>query len=177
MKFEYKIEKDDFVDFQLFTASKSERIHRRKRNTWFFLTLSAVIATVYFYANQNNVMTVYFGVVSVLFGIFYPKYFKWIYKRHYKKHINEYYANRFGQTITLEIADNHIHLKDKTGESKLNLSEIEKVDETNNHFFVKISSGISIIIPKSEIENIDELREKLKSIGLNINDETHWKWD
>lgn len=66
MKFEYKIEKDDFVDFQLFTASKSERIHRRKRNTWFFLTLSAVIATVYFYANQNNVMTVYFGVVSVL---------------------------------------------------------------------------------------------------------------
>ena len=34
MTIEYKIEEQDFLDFQLFTASKSDRINKKKRNGW-----------------------------------------------------------------------------------------------------------------------------------------------
>ena len=59
---------------------------------------------------------------------------------------------------------------------KINLSEVERVDETIDHFFLKISTGISLIIPRKELNNPDILREHLQNIGLAINNETDWNW-
>lgn len=176
MILKYKIEEKDFLDFQLFTASKSERINKKKRNGWILLTIGSLAAASYFYANQNTAMTIYFAFVAIIFGLFYPRYFKWRYYKHYKTYIKENYSKRFGQIETLEINDDSISSKDKTGEGKINLSEIEKVDETDKHFFLKISTGLSLIIPKKELNNTDEVRTKFKVLGLPVNDETNWKW-
>jgi len=176
MILKYKIEEKDFLDFQLFTASRSERINKKKRNGWILLTIGSIAAASYFYANQNMVMTIYFAFVAIIFGLFYPRYFKWRYNKHFKAYIKENYSKRFGQIETLEINNDSISSKDKTGEGKINLSEIEKVDETDKHFFLKISTGLSLIIPKKELNNTDEIREKFKGLGMRVNDETDWKW-
>jgi hypothetical protein len=177
MKIEYKIEEQDFLNFQLFAASKSDRINKKKRNGWIFLTLGSIMAAMYFYFNLNTAMTIYFGIVTVIFGLFYPKYFKWRYKKHYKAYIKENYSKRFGQIETLEFNKDSIYSKDKIGEGKINLSEIETINETDNHFFIKISTGVSLLIPKREVNNIDELRNKFEEIGLYIEDATKWKWN
>jgi len=176
MTLEYKINEQDFLDFQLFTASKSDRINKKKRNGWILLTVGSIVVAFYFYLNQNNPMTIYFGLVAIAIGVFYPKYFKWRYKKHYKTYIKENYSKRFGQVAILEINNDSIFSKDKTGEGKINLSEIEKIDETANHFFLKISTGVSLLIPKKELKSIDELREKFKDVGLTVLDETNWNW-
>lgn len=176
MTLEYKIDEQDFLDFQLFTASKSDRINKKKRNGWILLTIGSIVVALYFYLNENVAMTIYFGLVAIACGLFYPKYFKWKYKKHYKTYIKENYSKRFGQIEALEINNDYIFSKDKTGEGKINISEIERVDETDNHFFLKISTGLSLIIPKKELENVDELRENFKEIGLTVNNETNWTW-
>ena len=176
MTIEYKIEEQDFLEFQLFTASKSDRINKKKRNGWVLLTAGSFIVAFYFYLNKNTAMTIYFGIVALACGLFYPKYFKWRYKKHYKAFIKENYSKRFGQIESLEINGDYIFSKDKTGEGKINLNEIERVDETDNHFFLKISTGLSLLIPKGELVNIEELREKFKEIGVIVNDETKWTW-
>ena len=176
MKLDYKIDEQDFLDFQLFTASKSDRINKKKRNGWILLTAGSIVIALYFYLNGNSTMTIYFGLVALACGLFYPKYFKWRYKNHYKTYIKENYSKRFGQIESLEISSDYIFSKDKTGEGKINLSEIERVDETDNHFFLKISTGLSLLIPKNELVSINELREKFKEIGLSINDETKRTW-
>lgn len=176
MTLEYKIDEQDFLDFQLFTASKSDRINKKKRNGWILLTAGSIVVACYFYLNENNPMTIYCGVVAVVTGIFYPRYFKCRYKKHYKTYIKENYSKRFGQVETIEINNDSILSKDKTGEGKINLSEIEKIDETDNHFFLKISTGLSLIIPKKELESVNELREKFKNVGLTVQDETNWTW-
>lgn len=177
MTLEYKIEEQDFLAFQLFTASKSERIHKKKRNAWVLLTVGSIVIAFFFYLNQNNPMSLYFGLVAITTGIFYPKYFSWRYKKHYKTHIKENYLKRFGQVETLEISQESISSKNKIGEGKINLSEIEKIDETNKHFFLKISTGLSLIIPKQELADSNGLRERFKEIGLSVNDELSWKWE
>jgi YcxB-like protein len=176
MTLEYKIDEQDFLDFQLFTASKSDRINKKKRNGWILLTVGSIVVAFYFYLNQNNPMTIYFGLVAIATGVFYPRYFKWRYKKHYKTFIKENYSKRFGQVETLEINSDSILSKDKTGEGKINLSEIEKIDETANHFFLKISTGLTLLIPKKELKSVDVLREKFKDIGLTVQDETNWTW-
>jgi hypothetical protein len=176
MTLEYKIDEQDFLDFQLFTASKSDRINKKKRNGWILLTIGSIVVALYFYLNENVAMTIYFGLVAIACGLFYPKYFKWKYKKHYKTYIKENYSKRYGQIEALEINNDYIFSKDKTGEGKINISEIERVDETDNHFFLKISTGLSLIIPKKELENVDELRENFKEIRLTVNNETNWTW-
>ena len=125
MRIEYSLEEQDFLVFQLFTASKSDRINKKKRNGWILLTVGALLITVYFYLSRINSMAIYFGIVVIVTGLFYPKYFRWRYKKHYHTYIIENYSKRFGELATLEFNPDSIFSRDKTGEGKLNLSEIE----------------------------------------------------
>jgi len=175
MTLKYKIKEQDFLDFQLFNASKSERINKQKKKGWILMTVGSVLAAFYFCLNQNIALTLYLGLIAITSGFFYPKYFKWSHKKQYKTFIHENYSKRFGQIETIEIKEDSIFSKDKAGELKIYISEIEKIDETQNHFFLKISTGLSLIIPKNEINNSNELRQKFKSMGLTLNNETNWK--
>jgi len=171
MKIEYKIEENDFLDYQLFTASKSKRTMKKKRNGWILLTVASIILGIYFYFQNNIAMTIYFGLIAIICGLFYPKYFNWRYKKHYKNYIKENYQKRFGEIEIIEISKEYICSKDKTGEGKIKLKEIDEVSETKNHFLLKISTGMSLIIPKREIENLDIIKNKFDEIGLKIIDE------
>jgi hypothetical protein len=176
MILEFKIDEQDFLDYQLFAASKSVRISKRKRDGWIVMTVGPIFVAISFYFTQNIAMVVFFGIAAIICGIFYPKYFNWRYKKHYKTYIKENYPKRFGQIETLEINNDNIFFKDKTGEGKINLSEFECVDETSNHFFVKVSTGVSLIIPKKGLNNNDEIRKKFNDLELTVNDETNWRW-
>lgn len=176
MVLEFKIQEQDFLDFQLFNASKSDRINKKKRNGTLLLTIGSLLVAIYFYFKQYLAMAIFFGVMAIIYALFYPTYFRWRYKNHYKAHIKEHYSKRFGQLEKIEIKEESIFATDKTGESSIRIKEIEKVDETSHHFFIKISTGLSLIIPKRELENCDELRSKFQSLGLAIHDERNWNW-
>ncbi|MDR2009904.1 MAG: YcxB family protein [Bacteroidales bacterium] len=176
MIIEFKTSEQDFLDFQLFTASQSDRIKRKMINGWIFLTLILGIISACFYFKYNIIMAVYFGIAAIVSGLFYPMYFRWRYKKHYKTYIKENYSNRFEKTEYIEIKDEAIFMKDSTGEATLNISEIDKVDETEKHFFIKIKAGTYLIIPKYKIQNPDEVRDKFESLGFTVNKITNIKW-
>lgn len=176
MTFEFKLYAQDFLDFQLFTASKSVRINKKKRNGRLLLTIGAVVVGLYFYFSDNFFMTLYCGLIAILTALFYSKYFKWRHKQHYKAFIKENYSKQFDQITQLEFREDVLLTKDKTGESKINLSEIVSVDETKKHFFLKISTGLTLIIPKNQIELPSAFSNHLQSLGMKINNEKNWTW-
>lgn len=176
MVLEYKINEQDFLDFQIFAASKSDSINKKKRNGWLLLTIGSLGIAVYFYLRENMFLAIYFGLMALVCGLFYPTYFRWRYRRHFKTYLKEHYSKRFGQVEWLEIGSDSIITKNKTGEAKIKLSEIEYIDETDKHFFLKISTGLSLIIPKKELSDATELKSKFRNLGLNVNEEVGWKW-
>ncbi|MDH8701316.1 hypothetical protein M2138_000657 [Dysgonomonadaceae bacterium PH5-43] len=178
MKLEFTIDEQDFLDFQLLTASQSGRIKRKMRSAWIFLTLFFVgISILNFYYNYHSVTSsVIFGIFAVVCGLFYPRYFWWKYKKSYQTHIKDNYKNRFGETEYIEFRENVIFTKDKIGEGTINISEIDRVDETEKHFFVQIKTGVALIIPKYKITNPDEVRDKFKSLGFTVNTIVNNKW-
>lgn len=178
MKITYNISEQDFLDYQLFAASQSETVRRKKKNGWLWLTVACVVLALYFFLKDDMPMTYYFGSVAIVNAAFYPVYFRWRYKRHYQAHVRNNYAARFGQTETLEITGDDLHYKDKTGEGKIYLKEVTRVDETNKHLFLKLSTGFSLIIPKSELTMTDceTLKTKLKESGTAIVQFPNWKW-
>jgi hypothetical protein len=176
MKLEYRLFEEDFLAFQLFTVSKSERVMKKKRNAWILLTAGSFLVALLCYWSDNLVMTIYFGLVGAACGLFYPKYFKWRLQKHYKEYIRENYSKRFDEPTKMEITQDYILSESKTGEGKIKTSEIEGVNETQEHFFIQLSKGISLIVPKKEVESTTSLRDQFKSVGLPIRDEKDWGW-
>ena len=48
MKLEYNLNENDFLQHQLFTASKTERIKMQRRKSWVFVTLTFFIFSLFF---------------------------------------------------------------------------------------------------------------------------------
>jgi hypothetical protein len=176
MKLTFKIIEQDFIDFQLFSASQSDRIKKKLRNGWVLLTVGAVVLSVYFYFNGDLKSTIYFGLIALLCGLFYPKYFVWRYKKHFKNHIKENYSKRFDEVETIEFQSESISYADRIGEGSIKISEVEEVNETDKHLFIKLSIGHSLIIPKRDIDELDKLTDKIKSLGIDIKKVVNNNW-
>lgn len=168
MKLTYKTQESDFLDFYLYTTFKSERIKKKKRNSVILFTIIPTAFAIYFLVNDSTAMMTYFGAIAVICGMFYPKYFDWRYKKHFQYYIKDNLSNRFNQPVELEINEDSLFSKDISGEGRINLSEIDEINETQNHFFFQISSGMSLIIPKRELKTLEDFKSKLESLGLSI---------
>lgn len=175
MEFTYQLESNDFLQYQLFTASQSKSIAKKKMYGWLIFTLAASIFALYCYLNNSTALAIYFGAIAAIWGVFYPRYFSWKYAKQYAAFINKNYKNRFGQSTTVTLSKNHIMATDESGEGKMKLSEIVGLNETNQHLFITFNSGTSLIIPKRELANVQELKNSLENIGLSINNELSWR--
>jgi len=177
MELEFKITEQDFLDYQLFSASQSARIQKRERNGHIGLTVGFLLTALYFFfVSDDLTMAIYFGICGLLNFFFYPKYFKWIYKKYYKKYGREVYSKRFDKIVHIDFKDETIISKDFTGEGKYFIKEFENTSETSQHFFIKHSAGVSLIIPKRELKDINEVRSRITALGISINDYKDWKW-
>jgi len=175
LKLTFFLKSEDFLIFQLFTASQSESIQRKRRRGQIFLSLGSLAFALFFYIGNNTFLAGYFLIFAFATYIFYPRYFKWRYHKHYQKHIRENYEKRLNVKQELQIEKDKILLKDKTGEASVKIEEVEEITEIADYFFLKLSTGVSLILPKQSI-SADEVREKLKSLNLRILDHTDWKW-
>ncbi len=177
MKLEYTIEEEDYLAYQLFTSSQSASIQKKKTNGHILITSAlALLGLVMISVSADKTFGILYLILAVVSGIYYPKYFKWRYKKHYLTHIRESYKQRIGLVVTLEFLEDTILAKDKTGESKLSLSEVELVKETSQHFFLQFTTGVSVIIPKMGEEESEALKGRLVEKGISVEDHLNWKW-
>jgi hypothetical protein len=176
------LDENDYLTYQLYTASKTPRIKNARIRGWAMTTVTFLGLAYLFFRNNNEVLGYYFLVASGLSLAFYPLYSRWRYKQHYKRYILDTYKNRFGEECTLQIDENFIVTKDKTGEAKINTSEIEEINEIKDFYFVKVKSGVSLIISKSKTnaKDLDALVNSFRDLArkkeIKHNVELDWRW-
>jgi len=174
------LDEQDYLTYQLYTASKTPRIKKARVRSWVFTTLTFVILAFLFYKSDNSFLGHYFLIAAGLSLILFPIYSRWRYKNHYLKYIKETYKNRFGVECSVNINDESISTQDKTGEAKINTSEIEEINEIKDYYFIKSKSGVSLIIPKNKSNNLENIENAIKSLvrnkGITHNIDLDWKW-
>ncbi|WP_370454343.1 YcxB family protein [Flavobacterium sp. LMO9] len=83
------------------------------------------------------------------------------------------------ELISVEFIDNYVYIDRIEKQTKINISEIEKIIETKQHFFIKFTLEV-IIIPKTEIDNQDFLKKELlnltKKLNIELENQLNWKW-
>lgn len=180
MKLEYQLDVNDYLQHQLYTASKTERIKKQRIKSWIFVSLTFFIISLLFLENRDKSTFYIFIIVGIITLIFYPFYLRNHYKNHYLKFIKDTYKNRFGESSVIEFFEKEVITNDSNSESKVKYSALEEFNEIGEYIFLKLKSGGSFIIPKLKINNLVELKNELKKISeqynVKHNIELNWKW-
>jgi len=177
MNINYQLTNTDFLEYQLYTSSKSELHKKRRFRSRIIIPIIYILFGLYLAnKNQNNGIGIVFAGVGILWFAFYPKYAKWRYKRHFAKYVEETYKNRINKLVEIDFDENSVNAKDFTSESKINGTELKELIETKNHFFLKLTTDLSIIVPKNAIDNKSEFKKLVTELGAEYVDELNWKW-
>ncbi len=180
MKIEFSLNEDDFLMHQLYVASKSNTIRKRRtRNRIIIPLLYFVFAFLIFIQNKIIVATI-ICIIGIVWFLFYPKWDKRHYINHYKKFIKENYKARFEEKLSLEFYNDFILAYDAGSESKILTKEIEEIVEICTNIFIRLKGGQSIILPKNKINDINKLTKVLRELAAYLNIkytlEDNWIW-
>ncbi|NRT13934.1 hypothetical protein HNP99_000259 [Flavobacterium sp. 28A] len=177
----YKIDEKDYLIYQLFTASKSDNIKKKRQKSKIMIPLIYfTFGLFYSFYNTNYALGVIFFIISCLWYFLYPIWEKRHYIKHYKKFIAENYKDSIGREINFEIDNEFLFASSNGSESKIITTEIVEINEIPSSIFIKLKSGQSFIFPKSKIANINQVKTRLTTLAahLNINykDDPQWEW-
>ena len=179
MTIDFKIDQKDFLTHQLFLASRSTRIKRKRRRSKMAVPLFYLAFAVFCLYEDKVWMSILFTLIAILWFFIYPLWERRHYIRHYKGFIKENYKERLDVIATLEFNDDYILAKDNGSDSKVLTTEVEEICEIPTRIFVRLKGGQSFILPKDKIRDLDNLKLRLKELSnhLKIKYQTDEKWE
>ena len=179
MTINYKIDENDFLTYQLYIASKSDRIKKKRLRSKVIVSLIYVAFGLLFFFDENFSFAIMFFIIGLLWFFIYPLWEKRHYRKHYQGFIKENYKDRLGRIATLEFSNDFIFAKGNGSESKVLTTELEEINEIASTIFVRLKGGQSFILPKDKINDIDKVKERLKELAdyLKIKYDIDEKWD
>jgi len=179
MTIDYKIEENDFLTHQLFIASKSDRIKKKRQRSKVILPLIYVAFGLLCLFQDKVSLAIIFFIIGLLWFFIYPIWERRHYIKHYKGFIKENYKNRLGRTATLEFNNEYILAKDNGSESKVLTTELDEICEIPTTIYIRLKSGQSFILPKDKISEFDKVKARLKELAdhLKIKYDTDEKWE
>ncbi len=177
MKIEYILSKSDFLTYQLYAATKSKSIIKNRRNAKLIPPVFFICIGIYLSIRDNSAFgLIMFIILSTLWFVFYPKYQKYKYEKHYKNFIDENYKNRIDIITSIEFESDYVTSINKTGEGKIKTSELRKLIELRNHFFIELNDKQTLIIPKMAIAEIERFKKKIVDLNISYEDSITWEW-
>ncbi|MBB4037099.1 hypothetical protein GGR21_003014 [Dysgonomonas hofstadii] len=174
----YTLDKDDYLAFQLFAATKNplfKRQHRKSRILVFllFATVGAV------FLNFDTGLACYIFIFAAIVFLIYPFFGRRYSKSYLEKHVEQTFDPDC-RVVSVSIDDRNVNMVDKKSTGSVKLSELVGITEIKDYFFMQVNKASYIIIPKGKIENVDALRNHLlecsKKLNITYSDEMDWKW-
>lgn len=178
MNIKYKLNFSDFLEYQLYVSSKSE-LHKKNRNKSRIVVpiIYMILGILTMYIEKIELAMIFFAF-AILWYLFYPLYSKRRYRKHFEKHIKENYKNRIGKEAVLCFDKNTdvIETSDFGVQTKIKDSEFDKLIELKSHYFLRLKSELSLIIPKRAVSDQEQFKKMFSDIDIEYVDELNWEW-
>lgn len=170
MKITYELEHSDFLTNQLYLASKSSRIKKKRIKNKLIPALIYVVLGIMCYIKTNNILILSgFMSLGILWLLFFPIWERKHYMQHYQSFIHENYQARFNQIVSLEFGQDYLFFQDDFTEGKIANHSILSIIELKELILLHIGVGQNILLPKAQIADVDQLIMYLKEWAKNLN--------
>jgi len=176
MKIDFKLTSEDFLEHQLFSSSQSKLHQKDRAKKRMILPIVYIILGVISFAIDIIELSIFLLVFAIIWIVFYPAFSKYRYKKHFQKYIAETFKHLIDQPVEIKIGESTLNVKDVTFETTLNTTKLKELIETKNHFFIKLVTDLSFIVPKHAIDNKEAFKNRMTALGVTYVDALNWKW-
>ncbi|HTO37026.1 MAG TPA: YcxB family protein [Brumimicrobium sp.] len=180
MTIEYNLDENDLLNHQLFVASKSDRIKKKRKRSKIILPILYTVFALILLYDGKHIMSILFLIFAILWFSLYPIWEKRHYVKHYQNFIREHNKAPQERSVTITFGNDFILAIDKENESKISTKEIEEINEIPTTIFVRLKGGKSFILPKEKIANLDQLKTSLKELAdylkIQYLTDDNWEW-
>lgn len=161
MEIKYNLTEEDYIHFNMYHI-KNSKSAIRSLNAQRFLTPVFLILLSYILSLAGDTpfleLFIAFFITSILWILFYPKYFYSSVTRRIQKMIRDGKNGGLLGEHVLSMTDEGLVESTSYGQTKVNWSGILSLKEDNEYFYLYNSSVSALILPKREIANEEEIR-------------------
>jgi uncharacterized membrane protein len=185
MQLQFKLEEQDFLNFQLYCGDKSRDFFNFRFKYILNLTIFYVVVNIFLFINKsffyfNENIPYYFTVMSIISLLYcYFFYSKIYYKKNIIKNLDKLYEQNIDKISTIQFEKEKIIKTDSYSKYETEYNSIEFIEELKDYFYFKIKSGVRIIVPKSSfqsVENYKTLKDLILAHNILLINEKEWKW-
>ena len=165
MKINYNLTEEDYINFNMFHI-KNSKTGRRSLNIQRLLTPIFFLAFAFMLSIVSDMplrpLFTVFLLISIIWILFYPKYFYRLIRKNTKKMIKEGKNDGLLGDRCLTMTAAGFVDKSSNGETKGTWSSITSFKEDNENFYLYNSSVSAYILPKREVTNVERVRNYIK---------------
>ncbi len=180
MHLEYRLSEDDFLQYQLYYLYHSGTLKGHLLRSRIIISILFGLLFYTYYMHDNTYYAYIFLFAAIALLILLPYILNGVHKKTSLGQVREIYKYRFGKELNVWFNKDNFVIVDEATKTETNYTALEKVVELSSHYFVKVKSRNTLIIPKSELENLDELKKTLQRISkqskIEYATELEWKW-
>jgi len=166
MEIKYNLTEEDYIHFNMYHIKNSKSAIRslnaqRYLTPVFFILLSYILSL----AGDTPFLELFiaFFITSILWILFYPKYFYSSVTRRIKKMFREGKNGGLLGEHVLSMTNEGLIESTSNGQTKVNWSGIISLKEDNQYFYLYNSSVSALILPKREVANVEEASNFINS--------------
>lgn len=185
-KYDFPLSKEDYWEYYLYHASTDpQTLAKRKKNHGMFLVVLVAITAFFIYRNytinqQFNAM--YIGIYLILL-IVAAALRKVLEKNRIKnlllKQIDQDLASEIGKIHEIQFSNNGIQLTENGATALIAYSDLKRIIEAPNHFYIISKDDSALIVPKEAIDATsfeNSLQEIATENSISYDKDLKWKW-
>lgn len=165
MTIHFTLRESDLLEYQLYVASQSEIVKKRRVRTRLLIPIMYVSLAVFGFFTNRILMSVPFLIGAVLWYFLYPIRDRKRHIKYYQQFIQEHFRERIGNKVELILSLESLETKEIASESKYALSEVEHIVELKTTILIRLRGNKAFILPKDQITQPSELNTILQQIA------------
>ena len=180
MIIEFTLDEQDLLTHQLFAASKSEQIKKRRNRSRLAAPIVQAGFAILFLVEHKYIPGIIFLCLAPIWYFVYPLWERKYYEKNYRAFIRENQKGLANKTVSLEFTGEHILAKDNGSEGKILFTEIASINEIKALILIRLKGGKAFIIPKSKLDDQEALAGLLENLAAQLNikyeNDKNWEW-
>lgn len=165
---EYEVREADLIAFNEFQLKKSTPHQKKMRRHQILLPgLLAISALVVWLYYQDTLTFMYISVLSLVWAIGAPLYFRWSHRRQIRNlYTAEEKLNLFGMN-RLRVTDRNLVEINRNGESSISWDDVLRIETTRDYAFLFVGIDAALIIPRTTVKQGD-IHEFVKEVDKKL---------
>lgn len=176
MKINFQLSKEDYLILQLYLASQSSSIAKRRKLARWLVPVFYLFFGLFPFLAKNYLFATVFPLGALAWYFLYPAYTRKRYHSYFESSVKDHFENKTNHQYSLQFSDDHLTAVNTEGTDKIKITDIQEMVELSNHLILKFSNHPSLIIPKNAISEMEQFNQFFSKHGIQQENEIYWQW-